>query len=99
MDAGFAVQVPKANGAVVALEKKNKSNTSHRARQIQTQRNAIKKTLRNRDIVFFIYSFAWPRVGARVETLFPKCFPSTRKRSPDVLNFLPFLKSSVVVTE
>ena len=43
MDAGFAVQVPKANGAVVALEKKNKSNTSHHARQIQTQRNAIKK--------------------------------------------------------
>lgn len=41
MDTGFAVQVPKANGAVVTLEKQNKSNTNH-ATEIPTYRNAIR---------------------------------------------------------
>ena len=61
MNAGFAVQVPKANRAVVTLEKQNKSNTNH-ARQIPTYRNVIKQTPRNRCIAFFIYSFVWPIV-------------------------------------
>lgn len=42
MDTGFAVQVPKANRAVVTLEKQNKSDTNH-ARQIPTYRKATKK--------------------------------------------------------
>ena len=43
MDAGFAVQVPKANGAVVTLKKQKKSNTNQ-AKQTPTHRNAIKNT-------------------------------------------------------
>lgn len=58
MDAGFAVQVPKANGAVVTLEKQKKSNTNH-AKQIPTHKNTKKKHL-GIGTLFFIYSFVWP---------------------------------------